>query len=154
MHLDRPPGRGRGGVGEGVLTVAARQADGLAAPGLAADPALLLGDAGLSRHEGALVDGGVTLTSVAREFGTPAYVYNADVIRRQFRELDEALAGVPHRICFAVKANSNLGVLRVLRDLGAGADIVSDGEMARALAAGFPGDRIVFSGVGKRQYGR
>ena len=151
MHLDRPPGRGRGGVGEGVLTVAARQADGLAAPGLAADPALLLGDAGLSRHEGALVDGGVTLTSVAREFGTPAYVYNADVIRRQFRELDEALAGVPHRICFAVKANSNLGVLRVLRDLGAGADIVSEGEMARALAAGFPGDRIVFSGVGKRE---
>jgi len=78
-------------------------------------------------------------------------VYNADVIRRQFRELDEALAAVPHRICFAVKANSNLGVLRVLRDLGAGADIVSEGEMARALAAGFSSDRIVFSGVGKRE---
>jgi diaminopimelate decarboxylase len=132
-------------VGEGLLTVAAGQASG------GADPALLLDDAGLARRDGTLLDGGVSLAEVAREFGTPAYVYNADVIRRQFRELDEALAAVPHRICFAVKANSNLGVLRVLRDLGAGADIVSEGEMARALAAGFPSDRIVFSGVGKRE---
>ena len=59
------------------------------------------------------------------------------MIRRQFAALDEALAPVPHRIAFAVKANSNLAVLRVLRDLGAGADIVSGGELARALAAGF-----------------
>ena len=136
MHLDRATRRGRGGVGQGVLTV---------------DPALLLDDAGLTRRDGALMDGGVALADVAREYGTPAYVYNADVIRRQFRALDEALAAVPHRICFAVKANSNLGVLRVLRDLGAGADIVSEGEMARAIAAGFSSDRIVFSGVGKRE---
>ena len=146
VHMDRATGRCGGGVGEGVLTVAAGQALG-AVP----DPALLLEDAGLVRREGTLLAGGVSLAQVASEFGTPAYVYNADVIRRQFRDLDEALAAVPHRICFAVKANSNLGVLRVLRDLGAGADIVSEGEMARALAAGFPSDRIVFSGVGKRE---
>jgi len=133
-------------VGEGVLTVAAGERTGIMP-----DPAHLLGDAGLARREGTLMDGGVSLAQVADEFGTPAYVYNADVIRRQFRELDEALAAVPRRICFAVKANSNLGVLRVLRDLGAGADIVSEGEMARALAAGFSSDRIVFSGVGKRE---
>ena len=132
-------------MGEGVLTVAAGERTGIMP-----DPAHLLGDAGLARREGTLMDGGVSLAQVADEFGTPAYVYNADVIRRQFRELDEALAAVPHRICFAVKANSNLGVLRVLRDLGAGAYIVSEGEMARALAAGFSSDRIVFSGVGKR----
>jgi len=133
-------------VGEGVLTPAAGEGTGIMP-----DPALLLEDAGLSRRDGTLVDGGVSLAQVASEYGTPAYVYNADVIRRQFRELDEALGAVPHRICFAVKANSNLGVLRVLRDLGAGADIVSEGEMARALAAGFSSDRIVFSGVGKRE---
>jgi len=146
VHLDRPTGRGGGGVGEGVLTVPGGQDTGFVP-----DPVLLLEDAGLSRHDGALLDGGVSLARVAGDFGTPAYVYNADVIRRQFRELDEALAAVPHRICYAVKANSNLGVLRVLRDLGAGADIVSEGEMARALAAGFSSDRIVFSGVGKRE---
>lgn len=138
-------------MGEGVLTVAARQADGTATTAALPDPGLLFDDAGLARRQGTLMDGGVALVDVAREFGTPAYVYNADVIRRQFRELDEALAGVPHRICFAVKANSNLGVLRVLRDLGAGADIVSEGELVRALAAGFSSDRIVFSGVGKRE---
>jgi diaminopimelate decarboxylase len=71
------------------------------------------------------------------------------VIRRQFRALDQALAAVPHRVAYAVKANANLAVLRILRDLGAGADIVSGGELARALAAGFEPERIVFSGVGK-----
>ncbi len=132
MHLDGPTLGGGGGVGEGVLTE-------------------LFLDAGLERRGGELYDGGVSLADIARAHGTPAYVYNAEVIRRQFRALDEALAPVPHRICFAVKANSNLGVLRVLRDLGAGADIVSEGEMARALAVGFAPERIVFSGVGKRE---
>lgn len=146
MHLDGAAGCGRGGVGESVLTVAPGQPTGTAP-----DPALLLEDAGLVRRDGTLMDGGVSIAEVAHEFGTPTYVYNADAIRRQFRELDEALAGIPHRICFAVKANSNLGVLRILRDLGAGADIVSEGEMARAIAAGFTSDRIVFSGVGKRE---
>jgi diaminopimelate decarboxylase len=112
------------------------------------DP-LLFEETGLERRGRSLYLAGVALSEVADRAGTPVYVYNADVIRRQFRELDAALAGIPHRIAFAVKANSNLGVLRVLRDLGAGADIVSGGELARALAAGFAPDRIVFSGVGK-----
>jgi len=89
------------------------------------------------------------LTAIADAVGTPAYLYNAGVVRRQFRALDQALAPVPHRVAYAVKANANLAVLRILRDLGAGADIVSGGELARALAAGFEPERIVFSGVGK-----
>jgi diaminopimelate decarboxylase len=91
----------------------------------------------------------VALTAIADVVGTPAYLYNAGVIRRQFRALDQALVAVPHRVAYAVKANANLAVLRVLRDLGTGADIVSGGELARALAAGFEPERIVFSGVGK-----
>jgi diaminopimelate decarboxylase len=106
-------------------------------------------DAGLVRQGDALHLGGVPLAAIAAEVGTPVYVYNAEAIRERYRVLDGALAGVPHRICYAVKANSTLAVLRILRDLGAGADIVSAGEMARALAAGFAPDRIVFSGVGK-----
>jgi diaminopimelate decarboxylase len=106
-------------------------------------------EAGLDRRDGALVMAGVPLGDIARAAGTPVYVYNAGAIRERYRALDSALAALPHRICYAVKANSTLAVLRVLRDLGAGADIVSGGEMARALAAGFPADRIVFSGVGK-----
>jgi diaminopimelate decarboxylase len=106
-------------------------------------------DAGLTRNGGALHLGGVPLEAIAREVGTPVYVYNAEAIRERYRSLDRALDGLPHRICYAVKANSTLAVLRILRDLGAGADIVSAGEMARVLAAGFAPDRIVFSGVGK-----
>jgi diaminopimelate decarboxylase len=106
-------------------------------------------DAGIRRVGESLHFGGVPLSAIADGAGTPAYVYNAAVIRRQFRALDEALSPVPHRIAYAVKANANLAVLRILRDLGAGADIVSGGELARALAAGFEPERIVFSGVGK-----
>ncbi|HEY9505359.1 MAG TPA: diaminopimelate decarboxylase, partial [Gemmatimonadales bacterium] len=106
-------------------------------------------DAGLERRGGSLYFGGAVLTSIADAVGTPAYLYNAGVIRRQFRALDQALSAVPHRVAYAVKANANLAVLRILRDLGAGADIVSGGELARALAAGFDPERIVFSGVGK-----
>lgn len=114
-----------------------------------ADTPGLLADAGLARRGSSLYLGGVSLSAIADGAGTPCYVYNAEVIRRQFRALDEALAPVPHRIAYAVKANANLAVLRILRDLGAGADIVSGGELARALAAGFDPERIVFSGVGK-----
>ncbi len=89
------------------------------------------------------------LTAVAARVGTPTYVYNANAIRAQFHALEDALQHVPHRIHYSVKANGNLGVLRILRQLGAGADIVSAGELHRALAAGFPPDAIVFSGVGK-----
>ena len=124
-------------MGESVLTAAAP----------AESP--LYADAGLERREGSLHLGGVALTTVANAVGTPAYLYNAGVIRRQFRALDQALGAVPHRVAYAVKANANLAVLRILRDLGAGADIVSGGELARALAAGFDPERIVFSGVGK-----
>jgi diaminopimelate decarboxylase len=109
----------------------------------------LLADAGLERRGRSLLLAGVPLSAIAEGAGTPVYVYNAEVIRRQYRALDRAFAAVPHRLAYAVKANANLAVLRTLRDLGAGADIVSGGELARALAAGFPPDRIVFSGVGK-----
>jgi diaminopimelate decarboxylase len=131
-------------VGEGVLTAGGRA--GSALP----EPAALLADGGLERRGEVLFDAGVPLPEIAGRYGTPTYVYNADVIRRQYGALDTALAGTAHQICFAVKANGNLGVLRVLRDLGAGADIVSAGELARALAAGFESAKIVFSGVGKR----
>ncbi|MEO8633955.1 MAG: diaminopimelate decarboxylase [Gemmatimonadales bacterium] len=131
------------------MTDLAADRRGVSQAGLPPFRSALFADAGLERRELSLYFGGVRLTEIARAVGTPAYVYNAGVIRAQYRRLDEALAAVPHRICFAVKANSNLAVLRVFRDLGAGADIVSGGEMQRALAAGYPADRIVFSGVGK-----
>lgn len=129
--------------------MAAERRDGVTANGSPVDLKPLLEDAGLTRNGGTLHLGGVKLSRIAESVGTPAYVYNADVIRQRYRLLDEAFAGIPHRICYAIKANSNLAVLRVLRDLGAGADIVSGGEMSRALKAGFPPERIVFSGVGK-----
>ena len=85
---------------------------------------------------------------VAR-WATPLYVYSRGAIRNRFRELDDALAPVPHLIAYSVKANANLGVLRTLAEMGAGADVVSGGELRRARLAGIPGERIVFSGVGK-----
>lgn len=91
----------------------------------------------------------VALSEVAAAVGTPAYVYSEATLTRHFRVFDEALAGLPHLVCYAMKANSNLAVLRVMARLGAGMDVVSGGEYLRARAAGVPGDRIVFSGVGK-----
>lgn len=129
-------------MGEGILTAARRLGDSPARRELFAD-------AGLAYDGKSLALGAVRLSDIAERIGTPVYVYSAEVIRRQYRRLDAALDGLPHRICFAVKANSNLAVLRLFRDLGAGADIVSGGELERALAAGFPAARIVFSGVGK-----
>jgi len=89
------------------------------------------------------------LRGIAERVGTPAYVYSANLIRAQYHALQDALRDVPHRICYSVKANGNLGVLKVLKTLGAGADIVSVGELRRALAAGFEPASVVFSGVGK-----
>ena len=89
------------------------------------------------------------LAAIAGRVGTPAYVYNANAIRAQYHALADALAQVPHRVHYSVKANGNLGILRLLRLLGAGADIVSVGELHRARAAGFAPEAIVFSGVGK-----
>jgi diaminopimelate decarboxylase len=89
------------------------------------------------------------LRAVAERVGTPAYVYSGNLIRAQYNALADALKDIPHRICYSVKANGNLAVLKVLKSLGAGADIVSIGELRRALVAGFAPAGIVFSGVGK-----
>ncbi len=91
----------------------------------------------------------VALSEVANQFGTPSYVYSRATIERHWRAFDEAFSAMPHCICYAVKANSNLAVLNVLARLGSGFDIVSGGELARVLAAGGRADKIVFSGVGK-----
>ncbi|MFF7707386.1 diaminopimelate decarboxylase [Pseudomonas sp. NPDC007930] len=98
---------------------------------------------------GQLFAEGVALSAVAERFGTPTYVYSRAHIEHQYRSYTAALAGMEHLVCFAVKANSNLGVLNVLARLGAGFDIVSGGELERVLAAGGRADRVVFSGVGK-----
>src|SRR2546427_12117161 len=87
--------------------------------------------------------------AIADRVRTPTYVYNTNLLRAQYHALDDALHGIRHRICYSVKANGNLGVLRVLKQLGAGADIVSVGELRRARSAGFDPDGIGFSGVGK-----
>ena len=91
----------------------------------------------------------VPLPEIAAEVGTPFYVYSTATLERHFRLFDEALNGMPHLVCYAMKANSNQAVLTLLAGLGAGVDVVSGGEYRRAIAAGFPGERIVFSGVGK-----
>ena len=93
---------------------------------------------------------GVALERIARDVGTPCFVYSRAAIEQAWLEYDRALAGIPHDVCYSVKANSNLAVIDVLARLGAGFDIVSGGELERVLAANVPADRIVFSGVGKR----
>ena len=100
-------------------------------------------------RDGELFAEGVALTAIAERFGTPTYVYSRAHIEAQYNAYAHALEGMPHLVCFAVKANSNLGVLNVLARLGAGFDIVSRGELERVLAAGGSADKIVFSGVGK-----
>jgi diaminopimelate decarboxylase len=100
-------------------------------------------------RDGELFAEGVALSAIAERFGTPTYVYSRAHIEAQYLAFADALSGMPHLVCFAVKANSNLGVLNVLARLGAGFDIVSRGELERVLAAGGQADKIVFSGVGK-----
>jgi diaminopimelate decarboxylase len=97
---------------------------------------------------------GVPLAKIAQAVGTPVYVYSSATLERHFAVLRDALTGAGLKdplIAFAVKANSNVAVLRTLANLGAGADVVSEGEIRRALAAGVPPERIVFSGVGKSE---
>src|SRR5262249_19610639 len=94
---------------------------------------------------------GVPLTRIAEEVGTPVYVYSRGELERAYRAFDAALDGIPHRVCYAVKANSSLGILNVLIGLGAGADIVSLGELIRWTKAGGDPAKIVFSGVGKTE---
>ncbi|MFZ5928855.1 MAG: diaminopimelate decarboxylase [Acidobacteriota bacterium] len=100
-------------------------------------------------RDGVLFCEQVDLTEVAGRAGTPCYVYSAGALRRAFGVFEEGLAGTPHLVCFAVKANGNLAVLRLLAEAGAGFDIVSGGELFRVLRAGADPAKIVFSGVGK-----
>ena len=98
---------------------------------------------------GALHAEDVAVAEIAAAVGTPFYLYSTATLERHYRVFEEALAGLPHLICYALKANSNQAVIATLARLGAGADVVSGGELARALAAGMPPARIVFAGVGK-----
>lgn len=100
-------------------------------------------------HLGAMFGEEVDLAEIAEKVGTPAYVYSSRAILDRFHAYDSALQGVPHRVCYAVKANGNLSILRLLAGAGAGFDIVSGGELFRVLRAGGAADRVIFSGVGK-----
>ena len=99
--------------------------------------------------QGVLSVEGLELRALAEAVGTPVYVYSTAHVRAQYAALDAALAPVPHRIHYSVKANGNLAILALLKSLGAGVDIVSSGELFRARAVGFAGSDVVFSGVGK-----
>ena len=102
-----------------------------------------------SYRDGALLAEDVDLERIADAVGTPFYCYSSATIERHFRIFSEAFAGRRALVCYAMKANSNQAVLKILAGLGAGMDVVSAGELLRATAAGVPGDRIIFSGVGK-----
>ena len=104
----------------------------------------------LSRSDRGLQVEEVPLTAIAAEFDTPCYVYSRAALEAAYRAYDQALAGHPHLICYAAKANASLAVLNLFARLGAGFDIVSGGELARVLAAGGDAGKVVFSGVGKR----
>ncbi|MEE8515710.1 MAG: diaminopimelate decarboxylase [Alphaproteobacteria bacterium] len=98
---------------------------------------------------GELCAEGVPLSRIAAEVGTPVYCYSTATLVHHYRVFAEAFASQKATICYAVKANANLAVIRTLAELGAGADVLSEGELVRALAAGVPADKIVFSGIGK-----
>ncbi len=100
-------------------------------------------------RDGALFAEDVPVAEIAAQVGTPFYCYSTATLTRHFQLFDDALEGMDHLVCYAMKAASNQAILKTLADLGAGMDVVSGGEYARAKAAGVPGDRIVFSGVGK-----
>ncbi len=100
-------------------------------------------------QNGSLHAEGVDLRTIAAEVGTPFYCYSTATIERHYQVLTEAFAGQNHLVCYAVKANSNQAVLATLARLGAGMDVVSEGELRRARAAGVPANRIIFAGVGK-----
>jgi len=100
-------------------------------------------------REGNLYCEEVPVERIAEEVGTPFYLYSHATLVRHFRVFDEAFQGIPHIVCFAVKANANLAILNLFASMGGGADVVSGGELFRALRAGIPPERIVFAGVGK-----
>ena len=91
----------------------------------------------------------VSVIDISEQVGTPFYVYSASAIEKSYRDLERELKAVNHSISYAVKANSNIAILRLIAQLGSGMDVVSSGEYRRAIAAGVPGEKIVFSGVGK-----
>ena len=100
-------------------------------------------------RDGVLHAEDVNLRQLAEEIGTPFYCYSTATLERHFRVMAEAFAGTDHMICYAMKANSNQSVIKTMAALGAGMDVVSEGELRRALAAGVPARKVVFSGVGK-----
>jgi len=102
-------------------------------------------------RDGVLHAEGVNLSDLADAVGTPFYCYSTATLERHYRVFTEAFAGEKTLVCYAMKANSNQSVLRTLAKLGAGADVVSGGELKRALAAGIPPNKILFSGVGKTE---
>jgi diaminopimelate decarboxylase len=106
---------------------------------------------GFYRSDSELVCDGVSLSAIADAVGTPAYIYSAEIIRERYRELDKAFAGYPHRVHYALKANSTLAIAMLLRDLGAAADANSIWEIEVATRAGYAAADIVFTGVGKSQ---
>ena len=103
----------------------------------------------LTEEGGAVAVDQVPLRQIADQFGTPCYVYSAQTLRTQYRQLTTALAPIDAKIHYSVKANSNLGILQLFKDLGAGFDIVSGGELSRVLAVGGDPKDVIFSGVGK-----
>jgi diaminopimelate decarboxylase len=103
------------------------------------------------QDDGQLWAENVNLTQLAEQFGTPLYVYSRATLERHWKAFDGAVGEHPHLICYAVKANSNLGVLNTLARLGSGFDIVSGGELERVIAAGGDPSKVVFSGVGKTE---
>jgi diaminopimelate decarboxylase len=102
-----------------------------------------------ARIDGTLACEGVSLARIAAQAGTPTYVYSLGAIREQYRRLTQALGDTPYRVHYSCKANGNLAILRTLQALGAGVDVVSGGELYRAVQAGFAPDDIIFGGVGK-----
>ena len=100
-------------------------------------------------RDGQLFAEDVPVAEIAATVGTPFYVYSSATLLRHYGLFDDALSGLPHMVCFAMKSLSNIAILKLLGDAGAGMDVVSGGEYLRARAAGVPGDRIVFSGIGK-----
>jgi len=143
MPQVRTPIDRRGTVGKGILSrreSAATKARQLTVPDDATPP-----DSDASKLEG------VALETIAREVGTPCYVYSSAGVREQYAKLRDALGKLDARLHYSVKANSSIAILALLRELGAGLDIVSGGELFRALKAGYKGKDVVFSGVGKTE---
>ena len=140
-HAPSSPWHTIGGVSRGPVT---------SDSGSPAAPASIL-DApiGFSERDGAWVCDGVSLAAIAREVGTPCYVYSAALIRARYTRLTAALSGCRHSVHYALKANSTLGLVRLIQGLGASADCNSVGEIEVALKAGFAPHQIVFTGVGK-----